>query len=386
MPAVDYEGADSVNNRSVIRFLVAGMVALIVATPAFADIKAYNAAITSGDVKQAAVEAKGVWATWNQARPDTALIAREFGYITYVAGDFAATRDFGLFLQTKGPTLATPDDQPAVSAVVLAAANFRLKADGRTRSELFKVLQQRQATPNIDRLSMLAAEALYVHDLDKGEYRNTAESAEIAFDLISRDRGALTVRSLNARSISAISRFVSKRGRNDFFPIADAHDAIIDALNVTSDPAQRDDLIDLKFFLQAWAHSAEAYLYAAGQISAVSAQRFESRELKTPDHAIFPISTSADIRCDMDFEKNTLKYPRSAAFQGLVGTVIVKMDVNHEGRITQSQVLASVPAEGFAESVMKFLDTARFVRTKDAEPGCMMFAPAMIYTFSFNIE
>ena len=47
---------------------------------AFADIGAFNAAVKAGDYKTAASEAKVIWAGWNHADPDTAVVAREFGF------------------------------------------------------------------------------------------------------------------------------------------------------------------------------------------------------------------------------------------------------------------------------------------------------------------
>ena len=104
---------------------IVASLAILAAAPAFADIKAYNAAVKAGDYKAAAAEAKSVWATFDKTSPDTAGVAREFGFSSYVAGDYAAAHDFGQFLKDNGSTLPTPDDQPTVSAVLLAAAKGR---------------------------------------------------------------------------------------------------------------------------------------------------------------------------------------------------------------------------------------------------------------------
>ena len=80
--------------RWISRILVVFAVLLLGVAPAMADIKAFNAAVKAGNYKQAAVEAKSVWATWDRQDRDTAVMAREFGFVSYVAGDFAAARDF----------------------------------------------------------------------------------------------------------------------------------------------------------------------------------------------------------------------------------------------------------------------------------------------------
>ena len=366
----------------ISRTCAAMLAALFFAAAAFADIKAYNAAVTAGDFKQAAIEAKTVWASWDRNREETALIAREFGYISYVAGDYAAARDYGQFLKDFGASLATPDDQPVASAVLLAAANFRLKPEDKNRDELLEALKQRQTAPNVDRLSMLAAEALYAADLASGRYTKSAESAEIAYAILSRDGSELAIRSLRARAVVAISRLMIKRDKSAYAPIADAHDAVVDALDASIYPAQREQLIELKFQLAAWANSAGEYLAFVEKVEK-NKTLDRSRRLKTPARAIFPETTPAEDRCKTDFDKGNLRYPRSAEFKGLIGTVIVKVDVDHEGYISNAKVLASVPAAGFAEEVMKSIGTARFKRASDAQPGCSMAARSYVFTFSF---
>ena len=51
-----------------------------IASPAVADIKAFNAAVKAGDYKTAAAEAKSTWAAFDKTSPDTASVAREFGF------------------------------------------------------------------------------------------------------------------------------------------------------------------------------------------------------------------------------------------------------------------------------------------------------------------
>src|SRR4029077_4732879 len=96
------------------------------APPSFADMKAYNAAVKAGDYKAAAEEAKSVWPSWDKSQPETATVAREFGFAALIAGDNSSARDFGRFLTEKGASLPTPDDQPLVSAVLFRSADYKI--------------------------------------------------------------------------------------------------------------------------------------------------------------------------------------------------------------------------------------------------------------------
>src|SRR5689334_3959458 len=59
-------------NRIACALAIGAM--LVFATPAQADIKAFNAAIAKGDYKAAAAEAETTWGAWNKSDKDTALV------------------------------------------------------------------------------------------------------------------------------------------------------------------------------------------------------------------------------------------------------------------------------------------------------------------------
>lgn len=231
--------------------LAACALVLLHAAPASADIRAFNAAMKAGNYQQAAAEAKTVWATWDRQDRDTAVMAREFGFASYAAGDYAAARDYGLFLKEHGATLSTPDDLPAISAVLLAAANFRLDTNAATRTALFDALRKRQAAPGLDLQTALSAEALYMSDRARGDWSNAWDAARLAHELLSRGGPALAPRMLRARASYATTGFIKGRQRQGYTEIADAHDAVVDALDITTSAAVRAELIPLKFGLQA---------------------------------------------------------------------------------------------------------------------------------------
>ena len=52
---------------SIFRSVVALACAAALTVPAFADIKAFNAAVKAGDYKTAAAEAEATWKTWDKS-------------------------------------------------------------------------------------------------------------------------------------------------------------------------------------------------------------------------------------------------------------------------------------------------------------------------------
>jgi TonB family protein len=372
---------------SIFRGVIAFACAAALTIPAFADIKAFNAAVKVGDYKTAAAEAKSTWASWDKTHTDTATMAREFGFAAYVAGDFAAARDFGQFLKEKGATLPTPDDQPAMSRVLLAAANFRLAADDNTRNALFDAMKARETAPGLDSMSLLASEALYRADWASGNWGRAKESGMLAYRLINRGGEALTPRALEARSSGAAAGFLAGRDKDDYDKIVDTHDAIIDAIDAATDPKRRETLVSLSFTVEAWGFSVFSYLNSTEQIGSNVPVKVKMRDLKRPKYAYFPAEApSAEFNeCPLSLDTTALHYPSSAAFRGMVGSVIMKFDVDAEGRITKSEVLGSVPARYFADEVLRAAPKMRAKPRKDAPVGCTIEQKNWIFTFGFRI-
>ena len=345
--------------------------ALGAAGAALADIKGFNAAVKAGDYRTAAAEAKTAWPAWDKTDPDTAIVAREFGFASYVAGDYAAAREYGVFLRDNGKSLPTPDDQPASSAVLLAAAEFRLGASDATRGALFNALKAREGRTGIDNLSVLAAEALYKHDWAKGEWAKANESAGVAWRLLDRAGAQLALRALDARATHATAGFFSGPDKQDYENVVDAHDAVVDALNAEDNPQKRTAFAPLKYQLEAWSLSMIRYFHSGQQTGSNIPIRVKERELKRPEAAIFPgIGLTGDQCTSVRGDFDHLQYPQSAMYLNMVGTVIMKLDLDSRGQVIKGEVLAAAPAGRFTEDVEKALPRVVFQPGEGSKPGC----------------
>lgn len=359
--------------------------ALGAAGAALADIKGFNAAVKAGDYRTAAAEAKTAWPVWDKSDPDTAIVAREFGFASYVAGDFAAAREYGVFLRDNGKTLSTPDDQPASSAVLLAAADFRLGASDATRGALLDALKAREGKPGIDNLSVLAVEALYKYDWSKGEWAKANESAGVAWRLLDRAGVQLALRALDARATYATSGFFSGPDKQDYDNVVDAHDAVIDAMNNETNPQKRMAFASLKYQLEAWALSMIRYFHSSQQTGTNIPVRVKERSLKAADFAIYPGSGLTGDQCTSvrgDFDH--LQYPQAAMYMNMVGTVIMKIDLDSSGRVIKGEVLAAAPAGRFTEEVEKALPRVVFQPGEGSKPGCDLARTDFVFRIMFG--
>lgn len=352
---------------------------------ALADIKGFNAAVKAGDYRTAAAEAKTAWPTWDKSDPDTAIVAREFGFASYVAGDYAAAREYGVFLRDQGKSLATPDDQPASSAVLLAAADFRLGASEATRGALLTALKAREGKPGIDNLSVLAAEALYKYDWSKGDWAKASESAGVAWRLMDRAGAQLALRALDARATYATAGFFSGPDKQDYDNVVDAHDAVVDALDKESNPQKRLAFAPLKYQLEAWSLSMIRYFHAGQQTGTNIPVRVKERDLRTPQYVIFPGSGLTGDQCtSLSADFDHVQYPQAAMYLNMVGTVIMKIDLDSSGRVIKGEVLAAAPSGRFTEEVEKALPRVVFQRAEGSKPNCEMARTDYVFRIMFG--
>jgi TonB family protein len=373
-------------NRRLVRGLVVAVASAFLAGSAFADIAAFNAAVKAGDYKTAAAEAKAIWPTWDKTDRDTAVLAREFGFASYVSGNYADAKIYGQFLKEQGATLPVPDDQPATSRVLLAAANFRLKSDGGTRNDLLEALKGREAAAGIDNVSVLAAEALYKSDWSSGDWPGANETAGIAWRLLGRAGPALSHRALDARAIFASAGFLGGPDKDDYDNIVDAHDAVVAEINTAMDPRKRLAFAPLKYLLEAWSLSVQAYFRAGQQTGSNIPIRVKERELAEVEGAMFPESVMTGDQCAKPIvEWPKIQYPAAAEYGGMVGTVIIKIDTNASGRVTDFETLAAVPARHFANAVEKAMPALVYKRSPTDAPNCNLAAKSRLVRISFRM-
>ena len=158
---------------------------------ASAGIPEFNDAMRRGDIQAASVEAVDTWESWDKTHPDTALMAREFGFVSMLAGNYEAARDFARFLADQGAHLPKPDDFPLTSAVLLWAAEYKLSGSAEMRDALAVSLRQRAEIEGVDLITAAGAEALYSGDWVTGDWERLIESAGLAVELMALGKPVL---------------------------------------------------------------------------------------------------------------------------------------------------------------------------------------------------
>jgi TonB family protein len=321
-------------------------------------MRAFNAAVKAGDYKTAAAEAKTTWPSWNKTDPDTAIVAREFGFASYVAGDYAAARDYGQFLKDQGAGLAKPDDQPATSAVLLAASEYRLGVSTDTRARLYDALAARAAGAGFDNISFLAADNLMARDFDDAHWRDAENSARLASRIVASAGPAYEPQLWTYKMYAAVAAYLFSNSRGSYRELIDVHEGLIDAIDKAPSDAAAARLAPIFWQAKAWRSSMHSHIRSSyTQLSHLSFDEKWDTDTRHPERpSIIPPKTPDDTPCRTTNEfEHPLKYPTSALFRGFVGTVIVKLDVDAQGKPSNVSTLAAIPQKTFGEAVLKMV-------------------------------
>lgn len=365
---------------------------LAFAPAAVADMKAYNAAVKAGDYKTASQEAKGVWSSWDKSKPETATVAREFGFAALVAGDNEAARDFGRFLVEKGASLATPDDQPLVSAVLFRAADYKISRKPPALAALREALSARTAAQGVDMTTVLSWELLYTSDWNTGAFDDVDADSNAAAGYFARSP-QLKPRQRDAEIYSAAGSFLGGRNRlaqskNSFYSeMADLHDKITADIDAAT-PAGAAQLWPLKWRAEAWTDAMWSYLSSTyEQVGSLTKTRIEERKLTEPRLAQFEEDAGAAAIpvCKGKWEGvSNLHYPPSKQFHGAVGSVIVNLRTDASGKVIKVDTLAAIPADVFAQTVVE--NASKWTFKPDAgEANCRLNSNNRLFKAVFVI-
>ena len=179
--------------RRVSGLVLAAALAML-APAASADIRAFNAAVTAGDYRAASAAAAETWPALDKAAPDIAVVAREFAWVSMLAGDPGKAQAYTSFLIARASTLGPGDPSQITWRVLDAWAAFAVRPASDTRKALADALTVRAAITGKDLISLRAAQALFQDEWDRGLWRDAAAIAEsgahIARDF---DRGFVDV-------------------------------------------------------------------------------------------------------------------------------------------------------------------------------------------------
>jgi len=307
---------------------------LLASVNCLAGIAEFNEAMKNGDYQGAAKEANAIWENFDKDGKQTAIVAREFGFVNYLARDYANAETLARFLVDNGQSLSVPDDQPATSTVLLRLALYGANPNAVTRDNLAQAVTARLDAQGVDQISLLGAETLFRNDWASGNWALLKDSASVAGQLYAR-AGAAYLKPLRETEIMvAASEFLQNPDYKDYDLIVTAHNKIVQDINDASNDKVQASLVELKWQAEAWAHTMEAYFHGNyTQLGSVIKNRLKVQELDEVPAALLPKDTTASAMpvCAGKVDVGDLTYPQRWAEHRVTGTVIMQLDFDENG-------------------------------------------------------
>jgi hypothetical protein len=371
------------------RFRAFLALALLASTagPAHADIRAFNAAVQSGDYLTAAAEADATWRTFDHTSTDAAAIAREFAWVAMLAGDPSAAMVYTRFLLEQGPTLPAPDPSPAISRVLHDWASLAAASSVTARARLMDSLRVRAAVYGRDLISARAAQALYMEAWSAGDWAQTESAAMLAVRFFDDLAAAQSPARYRARRMQAQSNFMRTKSPDAYANLYDMAGELHDLIAASGDAATRERLGAEYHETVAWADAIYGALSAGRR--QLPARRFSTSAVH-PSMAdlLYPAPGDAALpRCRLTLARGaeTPGFPFVQRFKEFSGEVIVALDVQPNGGFSNARVLAAAPAPDFAKSTLDVVRSWRWRIDGGVQPpGCRM-PRVHLMTFEFAL-
>ena len=363
--------------------LAVAVAAICLALPAFADIRSFNAAMQTKDYRKAAAEAAATWPTLDKSRPDIALIAHEFGFAAFMASDYAAARTFG----TAAFAGATDNESRIGSELLLRLSEFKLTPSESTRDNLFTALEASAKLPGIDLLTYIGLDNVMSRDFDEADWKRGAEIAALGEAIVSRGSGANSVQSFRFGLSKYVGQFMQTAKVEPYRRLIEMRRRLIEVINAAASDEEVNGLVQFYWGLEAWRISISSQLegwhrlFGSDRDDPDSGYRADDRavrllNLQTKDK---PCQTEIGLRW-----KPT--YPSDARYKGMIGTVMLRADIDERGHATNPKILAAVPKDVFGKTVLSTLSQLSLSPGRNWGPACALAREGKVITFVFAIR
>lgn len=261
---------------------------------------------------------------------------------------------------------------------------------GKNRKTLLQALANYDGPPRNE--TVLAYMAILGNDGQRNDYDTVYESATATASHLESVSEILPRQYLEARYIAATAAF---NGTQDT-------DAMLQMAHVQGLASHQRDEIQrepewartLRFNAEAWRMAMETY-YSSNNVRNVPTQQADlilsEYRMSAPYYAPEIDATSKDELplCAGTFvKKPVMRYSRRKANKGMFGALIVQFEFDPEGKVTNPEILASVPARNFDEDVLRTLKKWTFKPADRENPGvtCRLNRKNVIQPFSFYLD
>jgi len=357
------------------------VVALMLAgSPAVADIKSFNAAMKDRDYARATAAAASAWQTLDKSREDLPIIAREFGFAAYMAGDFAAARTYATGALNESGDTPEAAASRVQSTVLLRAAEHRAGPTDQTRNALVQALQARAAVPGLDGISFLASQAAANYDFGKARWAPALESSGVAKTLAEAGGPAYRVPALRFDMVQAAALHATSADALGYERLDALRKLLIREIDNAASDAAAQVFVPLYWEVAAWSNAARGI--ARNRQNTQSNTVGAASTMGTADSAAGDARSKRLLYLDPDgpckVRPDPGELPRARKFEGderFSASVVIVLDIDEKGKIFNVRSLASVPDAAMGQALADFLSKdKRWKMTRDGDwgPSCSL--------------
>jgi TonB family protein len=365
------------------------------ALPAAADIKAYNAAIARGDLASAALEAEGIWPTYDKAKSDAVIVAREFAFTSMRARQPAKAAVYAKWLVQDAPGAGAKDDDPLLAKVLLGWALLGDKPQAGSRNALISALEawsasDKKAGPVIP---ATAAADLLTRDWTEGKWEDVRREAPIAASLAAELGSSGAVLEETAKLVGVAAEFLDDRKVDSYFRFADFHDALMERMGPVPPGQTEEDhpLFPLDMRSHAWMESIVS-IFGLGPNEIDRSDKKDWQRVRERMSALKgrcdgknclpqPDPPGSAPRCLASWDQSPkLKYPSQAMFRGIVGTLMMNVTTDEAGAVTEVKVLAAVPSDTFLNQTIATVKQWKLKKQPISEGPCTLAGTRRLVT------
>ena len=285
------------------------------------------------------------------------------------------------------PAQAESGVAPDVTEISAAHSAFVKDASRKNYKALFAALQGYDDTVTVETVE--AYIALLSADVKASKFRQMRRTALAATDHFEPVSDVITKQYLDVKSLAAIALF------ND----AQRPKAMLEMAHVIGRANQihNDDwthpewATNIKWRAEAWLYAMEAYFAASDRVGSYDEQEiietYALEDHQSPNDGeaiqyVLPVCEGEML------QTSKLIYPREASREGMYGAVILEFELEESGAVTNVDVKASVPLEGFRETAADTVAKWRYVPIDGMQAGdtCEMPREKLIMPVVFQLR
>lgn len=359
-----------------------------------AKIKAYNDALLSAssatDIRQAS-EALGAEAIANPDDESATLLAFEAAWTLCRIGACDKAAEAAAFAAGQPTTDPAAYPTPETRAVLSSFITWNSDPTNRHRKSLSDALDQ-LAENDITNVSIAAHKAHYDYCTAKEKWGDALKAATAAAAHLETAQDEIFVEFADARLTQHAASFNKSQNAKSYEGmVALERDINTRLAGLDDNDETAAQLQQIGHQAMAWRGAISAYLRSTGSTRKVDTINAKYEAPADDGAETAPAAANSEDGlpfCGGGFIRApTVSYPEGAARAGIVGSLVMGLSLNEDGRPTDVEVLASVPTGIFDEAAVRAIELLEWAPAEGTDlASCRLARENIVYPFVFRLD